>query len=281
MCLSCDPSVFDIVNYFHSHWLLSRDWLLSFIATAQRTDGGLIDWVKFLPKGHTHLVQCAYKLVPPTPLIPAAKVKQCMFAFILDVLNGACPSWDFFAPTSAPSQQPRRRTAKPWGSGPDPPAADGQASPPLGVMDLDPSYTAGDHRPTELSWPLGLASLPSTLVEEQDPVTVYSALASTLVRSLGFPPPSASSAPSGLPTPHGPSLELDLSTLDVVVAQALGPGRAFRPPSPLSSVIGKHSRSSSPSPPESSASSAPPGFTYIPTSPPPPLGTTLSQMAPD
>jgi hypothetical protein len=113
MHLSCDPSVFDIVNYFHSHWFLSRDWLLTFIATAQCISSDTIDWVEFTPKGHTHLVQYAFKLVPPTPLIPAAKVKWCMFIFILDVLNSARPSWDFFAPTSAPSQRPHRRTAKP------------------------------------------------------------------------------------------------------------------------------------------------------------------------
>jgi hypothetical protein len=229
------------------------------------------------------LVQCAFKLVPPTPLIPTAKVKRCMFIFILNVLNDARPSQDFFGSTSAPPRCPCRRTCKPRGSGLDPPAVDRQASPPLGAMDLDPPCTAGGHRPVELSGPSGLASLPSALVvEEQDPAAVYSALASTSVRPLGFPPPSAPSVPSGLPIPRSPSPKLDLSTLNAVVAQALSPGGAFRPPSPASSVIGKHSWSSSPSPPESSAShSAPPGFVYIPTSPPPPVGTKSSRMAPD
>jgi hypothetical protein len=281
MRLSHNLSVFDIVNYFHSRWFLSRDWLLTFVATAQRTTGGAIDWVEFTPKGHTHLVQCAFKLVPPTPLIPAAKVKRCMFVFILDILNGTHSSRDFFAPTLAPSRRPCQRTPKPQGSGLDPPAADGQDLPPLGVMDLDAPCIAGDHRPTELSGPSGLASLPSTLVEEQDPVTIYSALASTSVGSLGFPPPSASSAPSRPPTPHSLSLELDSSTLDVVVAQALSLGGAFGPPSPSSLVIGKCSRSSSLSPPESSASPAPCGFVYTPTLPPPPIGTWSQHLAPN
>jgi hypothetical protein len=142
-----------------------------------------------------------------------------MFAFILDILNGAYPLWNFFVPPSVLPQRPYRKgTSKPWGSSLDPPAIDRQGSPPLGAMDLDPPCTAGNHRPVELSGPLGLASLPSTLVEEQDPVAIYLALASTLVRSFGFPPLSTSLVPSGPPTPCGLSLELDSSTLNIVVS---------------------------------------------------------------
>src|SRR5260221_4634623 len=95
MSLPTDPSVFDILALFRSCWFLSRDWLLSFIASAQRTDGGPIDWVEFTPAGHSHLVRCALKL---TPSIPAAKVKRVMFVFILKVLNGDGPRAPFFAP---------------------------------------------------------------------------------------------------------------------------------------------------------------------------------------
>src|SRR6266581_3656489 len=73
MSLPSDPSVFDILNLFHHHWFLSRDWLVSNVASAQRTDGLSINWVEFPPTAHTHLVRCAIKLAPS---IAAAKVKQ-------------------------------------------------------------------------------------------------------------------------------------------------------------------------------------------------------------
>jgi len=85
--------MFNILNLFHCHWFLSRDWLVSLVATAQQTDGSSIDWVKFLPAAHTHLVWCAIKLAPS---IPAAKVKQMMFVFLLEVLNGNGPAPSFF-----------------------------------------------------------------------------------------------------------------------------------------------------------------------------------------
>ena len=98
MSLPADPSVFDILNLFWHHWFLLRDWLVSLIASAQQTDGSSIDWVKFLPTAHSHLVQCAIKLAPS---VPAAKVKQVMFVYILEVLNGDGPALSFFAPCCA------------------------------------------------------------------------------------------------------------------------------------------------------------------------------------
>ena len=99
MRLSNDPSVFDIVNLFRLHWFLNRDWLLSFVASAQRSESGRIEWVEFLPDGHIHLVRSAFKLVPPSPSVPAAKIKRCMFAFIIKFLNRERLYADFFAPS--------------------------------------------------------------------------------------------------------------------------------------------------------------------------------------
>ena len=70
---------------FRSCWFIDKDWLVSFIASAQRSKPDVpITWVEFVPKGHTHLVRCALKLVPPTRALPLAKVKECMFSFILE-----------------------------------------------------------------------------------------------------------------------------------------------------------------------------------------------------
>jgi hypothetical protein len=89
LSLSCDPSVFDLVNFFHSCWFVSRDWLITNVTSAQHGHDGLIDWVEVVPAGYASLVRSAYALVPPTPLIPAIKIRCCMFAFIIDILNGS------------------------------------------------------------------------------------------------------------------------------------------------------------------------------------------------
>jgi len=116
MSLPADPSVFDILNLFRCHWFLSRDWLVSLVASAQWTNGSSIDWVEFLPVLHSHLMQCAIKLAPS---VPAAKVKRVMFVFILKVLNGNGPVPSFFAPRRV--RVPRKqRTHKPREGGAQP-----------------------------------------------------------------------------------------------------------------------------------------------------------------
>jgi len=158
MSLLSDPSVFDVLNLFRRHWFLSRDWLVSNVASAQWTNGLSIDWVEFSPAAHTHLVRCAIKLAPS---IPAAKVKRVMFVYLLEVLNGDGPKSSFFAPrcVRAPRKQrtrkPREGRDQPIGamavdapspvalSQPDPP---GPLSPGLVPGNGDPSLEelAGD-----------------------------------------------------------------------------------------------------------------------------------------
>ena len=126
MSLLSDPSVFDILNLFRCQWFLSRDWLVSNITSAQRTDDSSIDWVEFPPAAHTHLVQCAIKLAPS---VPAAKVKWVMFIFILEVLNGDGPVSSFFAPRHV--HVPRKQRArKPREAGDQPVSAMAVDSPP-------------------------------------------------------------------------------------------------------------------------------------------------------
>ena len=110
--LYADSSVFDIHNCFRHHWFLSRDWLISQIATAQRTTGGPINWVQLKPESHTLMIRSALALCPKS--IPVAKVKRVMFAHILEVLNEYGPMVDFYS--LKPSvKAPRRRTHKPKG----------------------------------------------------------------------------------------------------------------------------------------------------------------------
>jgi hypothetical protein len=192
-----------------------------------------------------------------------------MFAFILSVLNGDLPPWEFFEASPAPHVWKRARTRKPQDGGPDQPPSEGGAGD-SSLMDtsLDPTPALPAARPAESSGPSGLASLPSAPsgVEEQDPTAVYAAPTSASALALGSFSPSP---PSPL---RGPSLELDSSTLAKIVAWASGPSGAF---ASLPPVAGKHSQSSSPS-----TSSLSGGIPVL-TSPPPPVGTYAPQQAPD
>jgi predicted Zn-ribbon and HTH transcriptional regulator len=83
-----DLSVFDVLNTFHRRWFLSRANLLANAISAQKAEDGNISWVEFTPPFHSHLVKCAVVLVPH----PVHMVKQVMFVFILELLNGDGPS---------------------------------------------------------------------------------------------------------------------------------------------------------------------------------------------
>ena len=81
-----EPSVFDVLNIFRSHWFLNRDHLIANILSAWKAEDGQYTWVDFLPPFHTHLVQRAQTLLPP--LCPVAKGKKVSFVFILEILDG-------------------------------------------------------------------------------------------------------------------------------------------------------------------------------------------------
>ena len=92
------PSAEDLcLRTFWSCWFLDRDWLISFIASAQcvKPDSP-ISWVEFMPKGHTHLVRSALKLVPVSKHLPLAKIKEVMFTFLLETLNAPGSPPGFF-----------------------------------------------------------------------------------------------------------------------------------------------------------------------------------------
>jgi len=135
MSLPSDPSVFDILNLFHHHWFLLRDWLVSNVASAQQTDSLSINWVEFPLAAHTHLVRYAIKLAPS---VPTAKVKWVIFVYLLEVLNGDGPASSFFAPCRARTPH-KRRTCKPKEGGAQPVNAMAvDAPPPVAPSQPDP-----------------------------------------------------------------------------------------------------------------------------------------------
>ena len=106
------PSAEDLcLKTFRSCWFLDKDWLISFVASAQRARPvAPITWVEFMPKGHTHLVRSALKLVPVSKHLPLAKLKEVMFTFLLETLNAPGSSPGFFNARKA--AKPRKRTRK-------------------------------------------------------------------------------------------------------------------------------------------------------------------------
>ena len=106
------PSAEDLcLRTFRSCWFLNRDWLISFVASAQHVKPNTpISWVEFMPKGHTHLVRSALKLVPVSKHLPLAKIKEVMFTFLLETLNTPGSSLGFFNTRKA--AKPRTRTCK-------------------------------------------------------------------------------------------------------------------------------------------------------------------------
>ena len=112
-------SVFDIQNIFRARWFLNKDQLIPTVASAQKDEKGHLSWVEFTPHFHTHLLQCARRVLPPR--VPIAKVKCVMFVFLLEVLSGEVPQKDFFAPPHLHSSQQRAKATvrRTHTSGPD------------------------------------------------------------------------------------------------------------------------------------------------------------------
>ena len=129
------PSAEDLcLRTFRSCWFLDRDWLISFVASAQRAKPDApVTWVEFMPKGHTHLVQSALKLVPVSKHLPLAKIKEVMFTFVLEVLNTPGSSPGFFNARKAVKPRKRNRKRK---SGEKQPVDDMAVDTPL--TDTDP-----------------------------------------------------------------------------------------------------------------------------------------------
>ena len=81
-----NSSVFDLTAILHTWWFLDRSHLTSNIVSAQHSPNSDINWVKFAPPFHSHLIKCATALLPPQ-LCSMKRLKGVLFAYMLEVLN--------------------------------------------------------------------------------------------------------------------------------------------------------------------------------------------------
>ena len=244
---------------FRACWYLDKDWLVSFVASAQcaRPDAP-ITWVEFMPKGHTHLVHSALKLVPVSKHLPLAKIKEVMFTFILKTLNAPGTLPGFFNAHKA--TKPRKRTRK-RKSGEKQPIDDMAVDAPL----TDPSPPSPSTRNPSGSTPVPSAGAGN----ERDKGEVPPGPSSEAPGTRGTD--SVTPCASFLPDPSAPPL----ATTEEAMAAAIRRSEAraarlsmasTRVPSPspsISLVLGKRS-------------SPPP-----PTSPPPPVGSPIPHAPQD
>ena len=254
---------------FRSCWHLDKGWLVSFVALAQRKmPMSPITWVEFMPQGHTHLVRSALKLVSPTKALPIAKIKEVMFAFVLEVLNESTPRADFFKARKA--AKPRKRPHRHKGKGkqsvdmavdaPEPRTVVGGSSrePEAPRGDSDPPPLEGSSEPSAHT-----QHFPSPSSEESRDGGTSSEVPRTFVPSTTLPVEPV--APSPLDAKALGRARQQAKWLELAAQKAYG--RSSRSPSPvpsIASVLGKRP----PSPPP-------------PSSPPPALGSPVALAALD
>ena len=243
---------------FRACWYLDKDWLVSFVASAQHAKADApITWVEFVPKGHTHLVRSALKLVPVTKSLPLAKIKEVMFTFILEVLNAPGTSPGFFNARKAAKLRTRSRKRKVGEKQPvDDMAVDtlppDPSPPPLSTGNPSgstpaPSAGAGTGEDKGEVSPGPSSEAPGT--RGVDPVTPRAS------DSLDF---SAPFPPRGLD-----AYQARLLAENAALIASAASTRAPSPSPSITSVLGKRS-------------SPPP-----PTSPPPPVGSPVQHAPQD
>ena len=109
----CSPPTMEelCLKRFHLCWFLDRDWLISFMASAQCIKPDFpVTWVEFMPKGHTYLVRSTLKLVPTSKHLPLTKIKEVIFTFLLKTLNSSGSMPRFF--NACKAVKPRKRVHK-------------------------------------------------------------------------------------------------------------------------------------------------------------------------
>ena len=256
---------------FRACWYLDKDWLVSFVASAQcaRPDAP-ITWVEFMPKGHTHLVRSALKLVPISKHLPLAKIKEVMFTFILETLNAPGTSPGFFNARKAAKTRKRTRKRKV-----------GEKQP---VDDMAVDALPPDPSPPPLSTgnPSGSTPAPSAGAgNEGDKGKVPPGPSSEAPGTRGVDPvpPRASSFPDPA-SPPTMSLEEHIAESKRITAAALAARLAERRRTASQAGSLASTRAPSPSPSVTSVlgkrSSPPP-----PTSPPPLVGSPIRNAPQD
>ena len=252
----CSPPTAEelCLKTFHACWYLDKDWLVSFVTSAQRAKAnGPITWVEFVPKGHTHLVRSTLKLVPVTKSLPLAKIKEVMFTFILEALNAPGTSPGFFNARKAAKLRTRSCKCKVGEKQPVDALPPDSSPPPLSTgkpSGSTPALSAGGgNEGDKVEVPPGPSS-EALGTRGEDPITPH---------AFSFPDPTA-------PPPKSAEDAL-AAAITCAKAQAawLSTASSHVPsPSPsISSVLRKHS-------------SPPP-----PTSPPPPVGSPVQNAPQD
>ena len=66
-----DLSSFDILNMFRARLYLSQTHLIAEAVTAIKDNTGLLSWIEFPPRFHSHLIKVALACIGVTPLTPA------------------------------------------------------------------------------------------------------------------------------------------------------------------------------------------------------------------
>ena len=182
------------IHTFHACWFIDKDWLISFTVSAQHPKlDAPISWVEFVPKGHTHLVYCTLKLVPPTRALPVAKIKECMFLFLLEVLNGPGAAPGFFAACKVGKLWKRLHKHK----------GKGDKSADMAVDSPDPSTVAG-----------GSTQEPEALRGDGDPPPLEGSSEPTAC-TQHFPGPSSEEPQDGGSSSEDPYASLPLTPLPV------------------------------------------------------------------
>ena len=254
------PSAEDLcLKTFRSCWFLDRDWLISFVASAQRAKPDApVTWVEFMPKGHTHLVRSALKLVPVSKHLPLAKIKEVMFTFLLETLNAPGSPPGFFNARKA--VKPRKRTRK-CKSG-EKQSADGMA--------VDAPLPDPSPPPPSTGNPSGSTPAPSAGAgNEGDKGEVPPGPSSEAPGTRGNDPvtPRASFLPDHSAPPPATAEEAMAVAIRRAEARAAHMSAAStRAPSPSSSIKSVLGKRSSPPPP---------------TSPPPPVGSPVPHAPQD
>jgi rubrerythrin len=85
------------------------DHLRTAVLSTQKAEDGKFFWVEFTPQFHAHLIKCAVALVPH----PLHKVKQVMFMYLLELLNGEGPQ-SFFDLTKGQWLATQAQKEKQW-----------------------------------------------------------------------------------------------------------------------------------------------------------------------
>ena len=237
-----DLSVFNLTAILRARWFLDRSHLASNVVSAQCGPNSNIDWVKFAPPFHSHLIKCATALLSPQ-LCSMKRLKGVLFAYVLEVLN---------LPVSTLAQFKRKTLSKkvcPW---------------------LDPAFKPPPPAGRSAAAPT-VRSRASPAVPSPAPVSPILAVGS-IAMACNTPPPS-----SPLPSPHAQGLApsaspaprvLDVATLEAFCQHSLAPSSS---PSPSSRQAPSKCPASPLSPPQHPVPCArgPPGSPPNPSPLPP------------